>query len=157
PIAVDAGDNIYSYYGAGNCVIFAQSYENAVTIGTISTRVAGGRTCGFSGDGGKAGNAEIGASVGQFAFDIAGNFYFTDTDNNRVRRIDGATGIIHTIAGNGTAGNSGDNGPATSAHLNAPTGVAADSQGQVYIISGTTSSATAQVVRKVGTNGDLVF
>jgi hypothetical protein len=158
PIAVDAGDNIYSYYGsAGACAIFAQSYENAVTIGTISTKVAGGRTCGFSGDGGKAGNAEIGASVGQFAFDIAGNFYFTDTNNNRVRRIDGATGIIHTIAGNGTAGSAGDGGPATSAHLKAPTGVAVDSQGQVYIISGITSSATAQDVRKVGTNGDLVF
>ena len=118
--------------------------------------MAGGRTCGFSGDGGKAGNAEIGASVGQLTFDIAGNFYFTDTDNNRVRRIDGATGIIHTIAGNGTVGSAGDGGPATSAHLNAPTGVAVDSQGQVYIISGTTSP-TAQTVRKVGTNGDLVF
>ena len=101
--------------------------------------MAGGRTCGFSGDGGRAGNAEIGASVGQFAFDIAGNFYFTDTDNNRVRRIDGATGIIHTVAGNGTVGSAGDGGPATSAHLNAPTGVAVDSQGQIYIISGTTS------------------
>ncbi len=157
PIAVDADDNIYSYYGAsGNCAIFAQSYENAVTIGTISTRVAGGRTCGFSGDGGKAGNAEIGASVGQMTFDIAGNLYFTDTANNRVRRIDGATGIIHTIAGNGTVGSAGDGGPATSAHLNAPTGVAVDSQGQVYIISGTTSAA-AQIVRKVGVNGDLVF
>ena len=94
--------------------------------------------------------------MGQFAFDIAGNFYFTDTNNNRVRRIDGATGIIHTIAGNGTVGSAGDGGPATSAHLNAPTGVAVDSQGQVYIISGTTSP-TAQSVRKVGTNGDLVF
>ena len=158
PIAVDADDNIYSYFSvSGNCAIFAQSYENAVSIGTISTRVAGGRTCGFSGDGGRAGNAEIGASVGQMTFDIAGNFYFTDTNNNRVRRIDGATGIIHTIAGNGTAGSAGDGGPATAAHLKAPTGVAVDSQGQVYIISGITSSATAQDVRKVGTNGDLVF
>ena len=114
PIAVDASDNIYTDDGAlGTCAIFAQSYENAVTIGTISTKVAGGRTCGFSGDGGKAGNAEIGASVGQFAFDIAGNFYFTDTANNRVGRIDGATGMIDTIAGNGTPGYVGDGGPAT--------------------------------------------
>ncbi len=157
PIAIDASDNIYSYYGSsGSCLIFAQSYENAVTIGTISTKVAGGRTCGFSGDGGQAGNAEIGASVGQMTFDIAGNLYFTDTANNRVRRIDGATGIIRTIAGTGTAGSSGDGGQATSAHLNAPTGIAVDSQGQVYIISGTTSP-TAQAVRKVGPNGDLVF
>ena len=65
PIAIDASDNIYSYYGSsGSCLIFAQSYENAVTIGTISTKVAGGRTCGFSGDGGQAGNAENRASVG---------------------------------------------------------------------------------------------
>ena len=156
PIAVDAEDNIYSYYGSsGTCAIFAQSYENAVTIGTISTKVAGGRTCGFSGDGGKAGNAEIGASVGQMTFDIAGNLYFTDAANNRVRRIDGATGIIHTIAGNGTVGSAGDGGPATSAHLNAPTGVAVDSQGQVYIISG--SSTTTPRCPKAGTNGDLVF
>ena len=158
PIAVDAGDNIYSYYSSsGTCAIFAQSYENAVTIGTISTKVAGGRTCGFSGDGGQAGNAEIGASVGQFAFDIAGNFYFTDTANNRVRRIDGATGIIHTIAGNGTVGSAGDGGPATSAHLNAPTGVAVDSQGQVYIISGSSTTTANQIIRKLEPNGDLVF
>ena len=158
PIAVDADDNIYSYYSNdGSCAIFGQSYENAVNIGTNSTKVAGGRTCGFSGDGGQAGSAEIGASVGQFAFDIAGNFYFTDTSNNRVRRIDGATGIIHTIAGNGTAGDTGDSGPAPSARLNAPTGLTVDSQGQVYIISGTASSATSQVIRKMGTNGDLVF
>lgn len=159
PIAVDGDDNLYSYYNdnVGDCVIFAQSYLNAVTVGIVSTKVAGGRACGFTGDGGQARNAEIGASVGQFAFDIAGNFYFTDTNNNRVRRIDGATGIIHTIAGSGTAGYTGDGGAATNAKLNAPTGVAVDSQGQVYIISGTASSASAQVVRKVNTNGDLAF
>ena len=155
PLAVDADDNLYSYYNsAGDCVIFAQSYFNAVTIGTISTKVAGGRTCGFSGDGGEAGNAEIGASVGQFAFDIAGNFYFTDTNNNRVRRVDGATGIIHTIAGNGTAGYSGDGGKATAANLNKPTGLAVNSQGTVYIIS---SASSGQVIRQVGPHGYLTL
>ncbi len=155
PLAVDADDNLYSYYNsAGDCVIFAQSYFNAVTIGTISTKVAGGRTCGFSGDGGEAGNAEIGASVGQFAFDIAGNFYFTDSNNNRVRRIDGATGIIHTIAGNGTAGYTGDGGKATAANLNNPTGLAVNSQGTVYVIS---SAKSGQVIRQVGPQGYLTF
>ena len=125
-----------------------------MTIGTISTRVAGGRACGFSGDGGPAGNAEIGASVGQFAFDIAGNFYFTDTSNNRVRRIDAATGIIHTIAGNGTTGYSGDGGKATTAKLNSPTGLAVNSKGTVYIIS---SASTGQVIRQVGPQGYLSF
>ena len=158
PIAVDTDDNIYSYYSAGgSCVIFAQSYENAVNIGVVSTKVAGGRTCGFSGDSGQAGNAEIGASVGQFALDIAGNFYFTDTDNNRVRRIDANTGIISTIAGNGTAGYSGDGGAATSATLKNPTGLAVDSQGQVYILSSTNTGGTDQVIRQVGTAGLLSF
>jgi hypothetical protein len=155
PIAVDASDNLYSYYNSvGACAIFGQSYYNATIIGTISTRVAGGRTCGFSGDGGQAGNAEIGASVGQLAFDIGGNFYFTDTNNNRVRRIDGATGIIHTIAGNGTAGYTGDGGRATTATLKNPTGVAVNSQGTVYIIS---SASTGQVIRQVGPQGYLAF
>ncbi len=125
-----------------------------MTIGTISTKVAGGRTCGFSGDGGQAGNAEIGASVGQFAFDIAGNFYFTDTNNNRVRRIDVATGIIHTIAGIGTAGYSGDGGKATTAKLNGPTGLAVNSRGTVYIIS---SASSGQVIRQVGPQGYMTF
>lgn len=155
PIAVDAGDNIYSYYGAsGTCAIFAQSYYNAETIGAMSTKVAGGRTCGFSGDGGQARNAEINGAVGQMAFDVAGNFYFTDTANQRVRRIDYSTGIINTIAGTGTAGYTGDSGSATNAELSSPTGVAVDSQGQVYIIS---SAASGQVVRKLGTNGILSF
>ena len=155
PLAVDADDNLYSYYASGGaCVIFGQSYYNAVTIGTISTKVAGGRTCGFSGDGGEAGNAEIGASVGQFAFDIAGNFYFTDTNNNRVRRIDVATGIIHTIAGIGTAGYSGDGGKATTAKLNGPTGLAVNSRGTVYIIS---SASSGQVIRQVGPQGYMTF
>jgi hypothetical protein len=155
PLAVDAEDNLYSYYSAlGNCAIFAQSYYDAETVGTISTRVAGGRTCGYSGDGGPAGNAEIGASVGQFAFDIAGNFYFTDTNNNRVRSVDGATGVIRTIAGNGTAGYSGDGGKATAATLNNPTGLAVTSRGNVYIIS---SAASGQVIRKVGPQGYITF
>jgi hypothetical protein len=155
PLAVDGDDNLYSYYNsAGDCVIFAQSYLNAVTVGTMSTRVAGGRVCGFSGDGGQARNAEIGASVGQFAFDIAGNFYFTDSANNRVRRIDATTGIIHTIAGNGAAGYTGDGGKALAAKLNNPTGVAVNSSGAVYIIS---SASSGQVIRQVGPSGYLTF
>lgn len=155
PIAVDADDNLYSYYSSGGaCAIFGQSYYNATVIGTVSTKVAGGRTCGFSGDAGPAGNAEIGTSVGQFAFDIAGNLYFSDTSNNRVRRIDGATGIIHSIAGTGSAGYTGDGGKATAAKLGNPTGVAVNSQGSVYIIS---SATTGQVIRQVGPQDYLAF
>jgi hypothetical protein len=117
--------------------------------------VAGGKTCGFSGDGGQARGAEMSTSVSQLTFDIAGNLYFSDTSNQRVRRIDASTGIITTIAGNGSVGYGGDGGPATSASLNTPTGVAVDSQGQVYILSNSATTGTAQVVRKVGVVGAL--
>jgi hypothetical protein len=155
-LAVDAYDNLYSAWEInGPCEIVSQSYSNSANLLGIYQKVAGGRTCGFAGDGGQARNAEIGTAIGQIAFDIAGNLYFTDTANQRVRRIDNATGIIHTIAGTGSAGNTGDGGQATSANLNTPTGVAVDSQGQVYIIN--SSSSTNQVIRKVGPNGLLAF
>ena len=66
--------------------------------------MVGGRNCGYGGDGGRAGNARIGSFVGQISFDLAGNLYFSDTYNQRVRRVDFNTGIIRTIAGNGTTG-----------------------------------------------------
>jgi hypothetical protein len=76
--------------------------------------------------------------------------YFTDSANQRVRRIEYVTGVIRTIAGNGTAGYTGDGGGATAAELSSPTGVAVDSQGQVYVIS---SASSGQVIRKVTATG----
>src|ERR1700721_1396919 len=106
----------------------------------------------------QAAAAEIGSSIGQIAFDVAGNLYFTDSSNQRVRMINASSGIINTIAGNGNTGYSGDSNEAISAKLSYPTGVAVDSQGQVYIISGTgTTSGGAQVVRKLGPDGFLWF
>jgi hypothetical protein len=158
PIASDASDNIYSlWYNGGECEIVRSTLYDAENSNVIFTKIVGGHTCGFSGDGGQAGNAEMGSKVGQMAFDLAGNFYFSDTTNQRVRRIDATTGIINTIAGSGATGYGGDNGQATSATLSSPTGVTVDSQGQVYIISGTPASATVQVIRKVGPNGILQF
>ncbi len=158
PMVVDASDNLYSMWSNGSvCEIARASLYDAENTNVIFTKIVGGHTCGFSGDGAEAGNAEIGAKVGQMAFDLAGNFYFSDTSNQRVRRIDAVTGIINTIAGSGTAGYNGDGGTATSATLSSPTGVAVDSQGQVYIISGAAATGTAQVVRKLGPNGFLNF
>lgn len=156
PIVADASDNIYSLWSnGGTCSIIRSTLYDAENSNVTFTKIAGGHTCGFSGDGGESGNAEIGAKVGQMAFDLAGNFYFTDSSNQRVRRIDAITGIINTIAGNGTAGYTGEYGAATSAELRSPTGIAVDSQGQVYIISGSSSTTTAQVIRKLGPNGYL--
>lgn len=156
--AVDGNDNLYtSYnYATTTCYLIQEPLYNAEYSPTAN-RVAGGVKCGFSGDGGQARGSEISSTIGQIAFDIAGNLYFADAGNQRVRRIDAATGIIRTIAGNGTAANTGSNGPATKAALHSPTGVAVDSQGQVFILSNSAATGTAQVVRQVGTTGDLVF
>jgi len=154
-MAADAGDNLYSLWAnSGDCEIVQQSLYNVENDIFAFNKIAGGHTCGFSGDGGLAGNAEIGNTIGQFAFDAAGDMYFSDEINQRVRRIEYNTGVIRTVAGNGTAGYSGDGGSAQNAELNNPTGVAVDSQGAVYIIS---SAATGQVIRKVGPNGFLTF
>ncbi|MFZ0297861.1 MAG: Ig-like domain repeat protein [Candidatus Sulfotelmatobacter sp.] len=154
-MAVDANDNLYSLWStSGNCEIQQQSLYDAENSVVAFIKIAGGRICGYSGDGGLAGNAEIGSSIGQIVFDAAGDMYFSDTNNQRVRRIDYDTGVIRTIAGDGTAGYTGDGGKATSATLHTPTGVGVDSQGNVYIIS---SAATGQVIRKVGSPGLLGF
>jgi hypothetical protein len=156
PIAVDTSDNIYSLWAnGGDCEIVQESLYDAENGLIDYNKIAGGRTCGFSGDGGLAGNAEIGNTIGQFAFDAAGNLYFSDNVNQRVRRVDAETGIIRTIAGNGTAGYAGDSGQATSAELSSPTGVAVDSRGQVYIISSDAATGTSQVIREVGQTGYL--
>jgi sugar lactone lactonase YvrE len=114
-----------------------------VTNGTITT-VAGNGTLGFSGDSGLATNAELNSGFGwtQTAVDSAGNLYIADAFNNRVRKVAG--GIITTVAGTGAAGYSGDNGPAISAKLNSPQGVAVDSAGNLYI-----AEAGNNVIRKV--------
>ena len=67
------------------------------------------------------------------AWDADGNIYISDTRNHRIRRIDASSGVISTFAGNGTAGSSGDGGPAASAQLNAPNGIAFDSAGNLFI------------------------
>ena len=100
---------------AGNLYI-ADSGNNRirkVSNGVITT-VAGNGTAGFSGDNGPATSAQLNYPQG-VAVDSAGNLYIADTGNNRIRKV--SNGVITTVAGNGTAGFSGDNGPATSAQL----------------------------------------
>jgi len=101
---------------------------------TVISTAAGNGTAAFSGDNGQATQASLNGPV-RIAFDASGNLYIPDAGNNRVRRVDEATGVITTVAGNGTAGSSGDGGPATSAHLE-PNGVALDSEGNLFIADG---------------------
>jgi hypothetical protein len=159
PFAVDAYGDLftnYTYTPNSTCVIYEENLYDA-EYSPSATRVAGGVKCGFSGDGGQGRGAEISTKIGQMAFDIAGNLYFADAGNQRVRRIDAGTGIINTIAGTGTAGYTGDTGSATLATLSNPTGVAVDSQGQVYILSNAPLAGPTQVLRKIGTYGFWLY
>jgi hypothetical protein len=78
------------------------------------------------------------------AADSAGDLFIADTQNNRIREVNHATGLITTVAGNGTQGYSGDNGPATAAELSNPAGVALDAAGDLFI-----ADAGNNVVREV--------
>ena len=124
---------------AGNLYIADYGDERVRKIdatGTITTVAGSGTTLGlggFSGDGGPATSAQLNSPTG-VAFDNAGNMYIADFGNYRIRKVD-TSGIITTIAGigAGSASDTGDGGPATSATLTGPTDVAVDGNGNIYI------------------------
>jgi len=123
-IAVDPAGNLYI------CDPVAQRVYKVTPAGIITT-VAGNGTKGYSGDNGPAASAQLN-SPEAVAVDASGNVYIADDSNNRIRKVTPA-GIISTFAGTGTPGYSGDNGPATSAKLNGPSGLATDSAGDLFI------------------------
>jgi sugar lactone lactonase YvrE len=159
---------------AGNLYIADQAnyrIRKVDTSGNIST-IAGNGTKGNAGDGKAATSANIG-SAGGIAVDSSGNVYFSDTANNVVRKI-ASGGTITTVAGSGTPGFSGDTTPftlaakvaagsttvdlATSAKLNAPTGIVVDSKGNIYISDTTNNrirrvSVTDQTITTVAGDG----
>src|SRR5208283_4568575 len=123
-----------------SCSTFGQTY-------TIYT-VAGNGTLGYTGDNGPATSAEIHGPYA-VATDSAGDLYIADSGNNVIRKV--ANGVITTVAGNGAMGYSGDNGPATSAQLDAPYGVAVDSAGDLYI-----ADSANNVIRKVSASSGVI-
>jgi sugar lactone lactonase YvrE len=119
--------------GAGNVFIAEASRVRKVTAATgIISTIAGSASSGFDGDGGPATAAHLAGAAG-VALDSAGNVYIADRYNHRIRKVAVATGIITTVAGNGSGGFDGDGGAATAAQLNSPSGVAVDIGGNLYI------------------------
>ena len=148
-VAVDASGNVYILDALNNRV------RKVDSSGTITTAAGNGIPL-FSGDGGpakSAGFSPIGTATHQgVAVDKAGNFYFVDAADNRIRKVDTA-GVITTFAGSGSLGNSGfsgDGGPAVSAQLSVPFGLAFDSAGNLYIAD--TGNGR---IRKVDTSGTI--
>jgi hypothetical protein len=118
------------------------------TTGTILT-VAGDGTQGYGGDNGPATAAALNAPTG-VATDAAGDLFVADSDGNRIREVLHATGTIVTVAGDGVRGYSGDNGPATSAELAYPDGLAVDAAGDVFIAD-SFNHRVREVVHATGT------
>ena len=133
-------------------------YGKKMTAGDIYT-VAGNGQLGFSGDGGPATAAELSTPSG-VAVDGAGSLVLADSANNRVRVVAASTGTfygramtaghIYTVAGNGTKGFSGDGGPAATAELDLPNGVAVDGAGNL-VIADTSNNRVRVVAARTGT------
>ncbi len=126
PVAV-AIDHLNNIYLASRTL----SVVRRISSRGIITTIAGTGTAGFSGDSGPATGAQLNQPSG-IAVDRAGNIFIADTGNHRIRRID-SSGVISTVAGNGSSGFGGDNGPAHIAQLSYPAGLAVNSGGTLYL------------------------
>jgi hypothetical protein len=148
---LDASGNLY----------IADSYNNRVRkiaagSGVITT-IAGTGISGYSGDGTAAINAQLNWPTA-LALDSAGNLYVADSYNFVVRKVNTATGVITTYAGNGTQGYGGDSGPATSAQLNIVDGIALDAAGNLYVADSGNNlirmvAASTKIISSVAGNG----
>jgi uncharacterized protein (TIGR03437 family) len=137
-VALDGNGNLYIADSLNNRI-------RKVSASGIITTVAGGGANGL-GDGGPATSAQLNRPFG-VAVDASGNIYIADTDNNRIREVSVA-GVISTVVGVGLGGYSGDGGPATSAQLHGPLGLALDGSGNLYI-----ADAANDRIREVSSTG----
>jgi len=142
-VALDSGGNLYIADAGNNRIRKVDMVTHMIST------VAGNGTPGYMGDGGQATAAELSRPTGLYV-DQAGNIFIADTWNNVVRKVDGVTGIISTIAGNGLVGFSGDGGSAVHASLNSPIAVCEDGLGNIYI-----ADARNARVRKVFADGQI--
>ncbi len=140
-VAVDTGGNVY-VSDHGNQLVMKVSPTGTLTV------VAGNGILGFSGDGGPATSASLNDPE-DVAWDSSGNLYIADFLNHRVRKVT-PEGIITTVVGTGVAGFAGDGGPATSALLNGPVGIAFDAAGNLYI-----ADFFNHRIRRVGPSGTI--
>ena len=142
-VAVDSVGNLY----------IADTWNNRIRKVDVSTgmisSIAGTGFAGVLGDGGPASMAQVNEPEG-LAVDAFNNIYIADFGNSKIRMVSSLSGNIDTFAGTGSNSFSGDGGPATSATLNQPTGVAVDEHGNVYIADNQNSR-----VRKVTTAGTI--
>ena len=146
-VVLDSAGNLYIADTNNNVI-------RKVTPAGVITTVAGldsytGNS--FNGDGGSATLAAMN-KPSALLYDAAGDLYISDTKNNAIRFVNAKTGIITTVAGTGnpTGAYTGDNGPARSATLNAPVGIALDGSGNLYI-----ADAGNNVIRKVSAGGTI--
>ena len=140
-VALDTRGNIY-IADTNNNVIRKVTNSTKIITTVAGTIYNAAPVNGYSGDGGLATSARLRAPS-SIAVDSYGVMYIADTGNNVIRRVD-RTGIISTLAGTGVAGYSGNNGAATSARLNNPSGVAVDTDRNIYI-----ADTFNHVIRKV--------
>ena len=125
--------NVFDKFGNMYVVCNTVNAIRKISPEGIITMAAGDSTwhSGYSGDNGLAIGALL-SNPAAIAVDTFGNFYFCDAENNRVRKVTVATGIITTIAGDGTAYFHGDGGPAVNASLT-PFGLCLDLSGNIYV------------------------
>lgn len=122
---------------------FGVFFCKPVSAQIITTYAGTTGTAGYSGDNVAAKSSKLNKPY-SVALDAGNNVYIADFSNNRVRKVDAVTGIITTIAGNGTASSTGDGFPAVNATLNNPSGIAIDKNGNVYV-----SEYSGNRVRKI--------